>query len=40
MKWIAEMKNEEFVKENAITHEQFAKVVAASDAGTIDYDKI
>ncbi|NP_001165916.1 glutathione S-transferase O2 isoform 1 [Nasonia vitripennis] len=40
MKWIAEMKNQEFVKENAVSYETFAKVLEASNAGTIDYDNI
>jgi uncharacterized Fe-S cluster protein YjdI len=40
MKWIFEMKNQDFVKENAESYETFAKVVEASNSGTIDYDNI
>ena len=34
------MKNQSFVKENAGSYETFAKVVEASNAGTVDYDNI
>ncbi|XP_058805247.1 pyrimidodiazepine synthase-like [Phymastichus coffea] len=40
MKWIYEMKQQGFVKKNASSYEVFAKVVEASNAGTIDYDNI
>ncbi|XP_011499671.1 PREDICTED: pyrimidodiazepine synthase-like [Ceratosolen solmsi marchali] len=40
MKWILEMKNQDFVKENAESYELFAKVVEASNAGVIDYDNV
>lgn len=38
MKWFSEMKNQDFVQQNAGLPEDFAKIVEASNTGTVDYD--
>ncbi|XP_014210877.1 pyrimidodiazepine synthase-like [Copidosoma floridanum] len=40
LKWVSKMKEQEFVQQNAISYETFAKVAEASNAGNVNYDAI